>query len=334
MASICSAEMPRRTFLGAMAGGLLAVPLPAEAQPRKIPRLCFLTFDPGTPQSTRFTPFFRGLRDLGYVDGRNIAIDYLSVDGQAERFPTLAADCVRLKADVIVVTTTPGAQAAKNATRTIPIVLHALGDPVATGLVASLARPGGNVTGVTQMSSGLAAKRLELLKEVLPRLSRVLVLSDLGDSMAAPQLRELEHAAHSLGVTLLVRDIRSADDLPAAFDAGAKKHAEGLLTTAETRLSVYRNRALELAARHRLPGMYPYRGWVDADGLMAFISYTPNLQARTAYYVDKILKGAKPADLPVQQPSKFDLFINLKTAKALGLTIPPSLLQRADQVIE
>ncbi len=334
MASICSAEMPRRTFLGAMAGGLLAVPLPAEAQPRKIPRLCFLTFDPGTPQSTRFTPFFRGLRDLGYVDGRNIAIDYLSVDGQAERFPTLAADCVRLKADVIVVTTTPGAQAAKNATRTIPIVLHALGDPVATGLVASLARPGGNVTGVTQMSSGLAAKRLELLKEALPRLSRVLVLSDLGDSIAAPQLRELEHAAHSLGVTLLVRDIRSVDDLPAAFDAGAKKHAEGLLTTAETRLSVYRNRALELAARHRLPGMYPYRGWVDADGLMAFISYTPNLQARTAYYVDKILKGAKPADLPVQQPSKFDLFINLKTAKALGLTIPPSLLQRADQVIE
>ena len=334
MASICSAEMPRRTFLGAMAGGLLAVPLPAEAQPRKIPRLCFLTFDPGTPQSTRFTPFFRGLRDLGYVDGRNIAIDYLSVDGQAERFPTLAADCLRLKADVIVVTTTPGAQAAKNATRTIPIVLHALGDPVATGLVASLARPGGNVTGVTQMSSGLAAKRLELLKEALPRLSRVLVLSDLGDSIAAPQLRELEHAAHSLGVTLLVRDIRSVDDLPAAFDAGAKKHAEGLLTTAETRLSVYRNRALELAARHRLPGMYPYRGWVDAGGLMAFISYTPNLQARTAYYVDKILKGAKPADLPVQQPSKFDLFINLKTAKALGLTIPPSLLQRADQVIE
>ena len=187
---------------------------------------------------------------------------------------------------------------------------------------------------MSMMSPGLAAKRLELLKEVLPRLSRVLVLSDLGDSVAAPQLRELEHAAHSLGVKLMVRDIRSADDLPAAFDAGVRERAEGLLTTAETRLSVYRNRVVELAARHRLPGMYPYRTAVDAGGLMAFISYTPNLQARTAYYVDRILKGAKPGDLPVEQPTKFELVINLKTAKALGLTIPRSVLARADHIIE
>jgi len=326
--------MDRRVFISGITLGLLTAPLAAEGQQvGKIPRLCFLELSPGLSRSV-YSPFFQGLRDLGYVDGQTITIDYLSADGQAERFPALAADCVRLKADIVVASTTLAAQAAKKATRTIPIVMNALGDPVAAGLVASLARPEGNVTGVSMMSPGLAAKRLELLKEALPRLSRVLVLSDLGDSIAAPQLQELEHATHSLGVTLLVRDIRSADDLPAAFDAGAKKHAEGLLTTAETRLSVYRNRALELAARHRLPGMYPYRAWVDAGGLMAFISYTPNLQARTAYYVDKILKGAKPGDLPVEQPTKFELVINLKTAKALGLAIPPSLLQRADQVIE
>jgi putative ABC transport system substrate-binding protein len=248
--------MDRRAFIFVISFGFLAAPLAAGAQPRKIPRLCFLTFDPGTPQSTRFTPFFQGLRDLGYVDGRNIAIDYLSVDGQAERFPTLAADCVRLKADVIVVTTTPGAQAAKNATRTIPIVLHALGDPVATGLVASLARPGGNVTGVTQMSSGLAAKRLELLKEAVPRVSRVLVLAYLVDPIAPPQVKELETAARALGVKLLVQDIRTADDLPAAFEAGARERAEGVLTPAESIFFVQRARVIELAARHRLPAMY------------------------------------------------------------------------------
>jgi putative ABC transport system substrate-binding protein len=241
---------------------------------------------------------------------------------------------VRLKADVIVVTTTPGAQAAKNATRTIPIVLHALGDPVATGLVASLARPGGNVTGVTQMSSGLAAKRLELLKEAVPRVSRVLVLAYLVDPIAPPQVKELETAARSLGVKLLVQDIRTADDLPAAFDAGAKERAEGLLTTSASLFVVQRKRVVELAAQHRMPGMYPYRLVVDAGGLMAYDSYTSDLQARAATYVDKILKGAKPADLPVEQPTKFELIINLKTAKALGLTIPQSVLQRADQVIE
>jgi len=326
--------MNRRSFIGTLASGLLAAPLAAGPQPAgKIPRLCFLELNAGLWRSV-YSPFFQGLRDLGYVDGQTITIDYLSADGRVERFPTLAADCVRLKADIVVASTTLAAQAAKNATRTIPIVMNGLGDPVAAGLVVSIARPGGNVTGVSMMSPGLAAKRLELLKEVLPRLSRVLVLSDLGDSIAAPQLRELERATHSLGVTLLVRDIRSADDLPAAFDAGAKERAEGLLTTAETRLSVHRDRVLELAARHRLPGMYPYRGWVDAGGLMAFISYTANLQARTAYYVDKILKGAKPGDLPIEQPTKFELMINRKTAKALGLTIPQALLQRADQVIE
>jgi putative tryptophan/tyrosine transport system substrate-binding protein len=326
--------MERHEFIVTLGVALLAAPLAAEAQPAgKIPRLCFLTFSLGIPLST-FNPFFQRLRDLGYVDGQTITIDYLSADGQAKRFPILAAACLRLKADIIVATTTDAAQAAKNATRTTPIVMHALGDPVASGLVVSLARPGGNVTGVSMMSPGLAAKRLELLKEALPRLSRVLVLSDLGDSIAAPQLKELENAAHSLAVKLLVRDIRTADDLPAAFDAGARARAEGLLTTAETILAVHHKRVVELAARRRLPGMYPYRSAVAAGGLIAYISRTPNLQARTAFYVDKILKGANPADLPIEQPTKFELVINLKTAKALGLTVPQSLLLRADEVIE
>jgi putative ABC transport system substrate-binding protein len=326
--------MRRRAFLFGSVVALTA-PLVAEAQPSgKVPRLCFLTFDPGTPQSSRFNPFFQALRDIGYVDGQTLSIDYLSADGRGEQFPALAADCLRLKADIVVVTTTPAADAARNATRTVPIVMHALGDPVATGLVASLARPGGNVTGTTLLASGLSAKRLGLLKEIVPRISRVLVLSYLEDPIAAPQVKELESAAHSLGVKLLVRDISTADNLAAAFDAGPRGGAEGVLTTAESIFVVQRTRVVQLAAQHRLPGMYPYRLMVDAGGLMAYDSYTSDLQRRAATYVDRILKGAKPADLPVEQPTKFELIINLKTAKALGLTIPPSLLTRADQVIE
>lgn len=314
---------------------VFALPLAVDAeQAGKRPRLCFLTFDPGTTPASRFNPFFQRLRDLGYVDGRTITIDYLSADGQGERFPALAVECLRLKADIIVVTTTPAAQAAKNATRTIPIVMIPLGDPVGTGLVASLARPGGNVTGQTFMASGLAAKRLALLKEAVPRISQVLVLTYLVDPIAAPQVKELESAARSLGVKLIVQDIRTADDLPAAFDAGIRGRAEGLLTTAESIFAVQSKRVVELAARHRLPGLYPYRVVVESGGLMAYDSYTPDLLGRTATYVDRVLKGAKPADLPVEQPTKFELVINLKTAKALGLTISPSLLLRADQVIE
>jgi len=209
---------------------LVARPLAAQGQQAgKIPRLCFLTFDPGTTQSNRFSPFFQRLRDLGYVDGQTITVDYLSADGRGQRFPALAVECLRLKAHIIFVTTTPAAQAAKAATRTIPIIMIPLGDPVGTGLVASLAQPGGNVTGLTFMASGLAAKRLELLREAVPRISRVLVLSYLADPIAAPQIKELETAARSLGVKLLVQDIRTADDLPAAFDAGAKGRAEDSL---------------------------------------------------------------------------------------------------------
>jgi putative ABC transport system substrate-binding protein len=327
--------MRRRDFITLLGGMAVACPLTARAQvPKKIPRLCFLTFDPGTLESTRFKPFFQGLRDLGYLDGKTINIDYLSADGQSDRFPALASDCLRLKADIIVVTTTPAAIAAKNATRTIPIVMYPLGDPVVTGLVASLARPGGNVTGLTFMASGLSAKRIELLKEAVPTISRVLVLSYRVDPIAPPQLEELNTAASSLGVKLLVQDIRTANDIPVAFDVGVKEGVQGVITTVESIFAAQGKRVVQLATEHRLPGLYPYRLMAEAGGLMAFDAYTAEFQARTAIYVDKILKGANPSDLPVERPTKVELTINMTTAKALGLTIPASLLVRADDVIE
>jgi putative tryptophan/tyrosine transport system substrate-binding protein len=251
--------MRRRDFIKAICYPAAGWSLSAHAQPSKnIPRLCFLTFDPPASRSTRFASFFQGLVDLGYVDGQSITIDYLSADGRGERFPALATECLRLKADIIAVSTTPATQAAKNATRTIPIVMIALGDPVGTGLVDSLAQPGGNVTGMSMMASDVAAKRLELLKEAVPGISRVLVLSYLVDPIAPLQVKALERAARSLNVTLQIQDIRTADDLPAAFDAGAKERADGLLMTAESIFVAQRARVTELAARYRLPAMYPY----------------------------------------------------------------------------
>jgi len=321
-----------------LAASLALPPHVADGQSiGRIPRLCFLTFDPGTPQSPspRFEAFFEGLRDLGYVHGKTITIDYLVAEGRSEKFPELAAECVRLKANIIVVSTTPAAHAAKNTTRTIPIVMVALGDPVGTGLVESLARPGENITGMSQMTSGLAAKRLEVLKEAVPAISRVLVLSYLVDPIAPLQVKALKEAALSLGVTLFIRDIRTVDDLPAAFDAGDRAHAQGLLTTAESIFRLQRARVTELAARHRLPAVYPYAAFArDSGGLMAYEVDDADLHKRAAGYVDRLLKGAKPSDLAVQQPTKFDLVINLKTAKALGLTIPQSILIRADEIIQ
>jgi putative tryptophan/tyrosine transport system substrate-binding protein len=326
----------RREFITLLGGATAAWPLAASAQaPKNIPRLCFLTFDPGTLQSNRFDAFFKGLRDLGYASGQNIAIDYLSVEGNGERFPALAAECLRLKADVIAVSTTPAAQAAMAATRTIPIIMIGLGDPVRTGLVNSLGQPGGNVTGLSLMVPEVAAKRLGLLREAIPGISRVLVLTYLADPIAPLQVKALEEAAGSLGVTLQVNDIRTADDLPAAFDAAAKEHAEALLTTAESIFVAQRGRVTELAARYKLPAMYCYSTpVVDFGGLMAYDVSYPDVIRRAASYVDRILKGAKASDLPVEQPIKFEFSINLKTAKTLGLTIPPGVLVIADKVIE
>jgi putative ABC transport system substrate-binding protein len=326
--------MRRRDFM-MLVGSAAAMPLAARAQqPKKIPRLCFLTFDPGTFQTRppRFDPFFASLRDLGYADEKTIAIDYLSSDGHGDRFSALAAECVRLNADIIAVHTTP---AAKNATRNIPIIMIALGDPVGTGIVDSLAQPGGNITGMSLMLPEVAVKRLGLLKDAVPAISRVLVLSYLADPVAGLQVKAMKDAAPSLGVTLQIHDIRSGDDLPAAFDVGASERAEGLLTTAESIFFVHRAQVTHLAARYRLPAIYPFSMAVDeAGGLMSYDVDRPDLYRRAAMYVDSMLKGAKPSELPVQQPTKFDFVINLKAANTLGLIFPPGLLAIADRVIE
>lgn len=311
---------------------------PSEAQKSgKIPRLCFLTFDPGTLQtrSPRFDGFFHGLRDLGYVDGRNIHITYLSADNKGDRFPALIDECLKLKPDVIAVTTTPAAHLLKKATRTVPVVMVALGDPLGTGLVDSLSKPSQNITGMSLMVPQLAVKRLELLKELVPGLSRVLVLSFLADPIAPIQVKEMEGAARSMSVTLQVEDIRTADDLPGAFAAASRAGAQGALVTEESMFIVHRAQVTQLAAKHRLPVVYPFvLAVTDAAGLMAYTVKTYQVHRNAAAYVDRILKGAKIADLPVLQPTEFELVISLKTAQALGIAIPAPLRLRATQLIE
>jgi putative ABC transport system substrate-binding protein len=310
----------------------------AVAQPvKRVPRLCFLTFDPGTPQSPakRFEAFFERLRELGYTNGETITIDYLHPEGRSDRYPEIAAECLQLKPDIIAVTTTPGAHALKNATTTIPIVMVGLGDPVGAKLVDSLGHPGGNLTGLSLMTSVLAVKRLELLKEAVPGLSRVLVLTYLVDPISPLQVEAMKDAASRLGVTLHVIDIKTPDDLPAAFEAGSSVGAQGVLTTAESIFRVARARVTELAARYTLPAVYPFAEIVlENGGLMAYDVSLREVHRSAADYVDRILRGAKPSDLPIQQPAVFQLVINLKTAKALGLTLSPTLLARADKLVE
>ena len=327
--------MKRREFIGGLTGAAVW-PLATKAQaPKKMPRLCFLTFDPGTLQANRFEAFFHGMRDLGYVNGQNVEIDYLSAEANSERFPALAEECLRREVDVIVVSTTPAAQVAMAATRTVPIIMIGLGDPVRTGLVKTLVEPGGNVTGLSLMVSEIGAKRLGLLKEALPNITRVLVLTYLADPIAPVQVDALQEAARSRGIKLQVRDIRSADDLPAAFEAAAAENAEALLTTAESIFVAQRARVTELAARYKIPAMYCYsRHVIDAGGLMAYEASYSDVIRRAASYVDRVLKGAKASDLPVGLPIEFEFSINLATAKALGLTIPPAVLAITDKVIE
>jgi putative ABC transport system substrate-binding protein len=328
--------MTRRAFitlLGRAAAWPLVVALPAGAA-QKLPRLCFVTFDPGTLQTNRFGVFFNRLSDLGYVDGKTIAIDYLSADGRGERFSGLAEECLRRGADVIAVSTTPAAKAAKAATSTVPIVMLGLVDPTESGLVASLARPGGNITGQATPASEIGTKRLQLLTELLPGVKRVRVLFYPADPIDAPQIRKLKQAADTLGLTLQLREIRSAEDFPSAFEDRGNEPVQALLTTVESIFLVNRSRIIELAMQHRLPAVYPFFPSARDGALIAYGTVTDEMLRGAAGQVDRILKGAKPADLPVEQPTKFELVINLKTAKALGLTVPQSLLQRADEVIE
>ena len=279
--------------------------------------------------------FRQGLRDLGYVEGRNIVIEYRYADEKYERLPALAAELVRLKVDVIVSHGTPGPLAAKQATSAIPIVMTSAGDPVASGLVSSLARPGGNVTGLSLMVPELGGKRVQLLKEILPGLSRVAVLWNAANPYASLVVREMEIAATTLGVQLQSLVVRGPDDFEGALAAATTGRA-GALTAVEDPLTITkRTQIVDFAAKSRLPAIYGVKEFVDAGGLMSYGAHLADLYRRAAAtYVDKILKGAKPADLPVQQPTKFEFVINLKTAKALGLTIPQSVLLRADEVIQ
>ena len=323
--------MDRRTFIGGVAGSLLCAPIAARAQPEKVYRVGILETVPASRNAANLDALRKGLRDLGYVEGRNLIIEYRSADGRAERFPELAAELVRLKVDLVVTRGTPAADAAKNATQTIPVVMAAM-RPLA--VVASLARPSGNITGVTTFSTELTGKRLELLKELVPRLSRVALLHNMDNPAAPPEWEETKMAARSLGLQAQLLDVRSQDDLGRAFELAARQHVEALVIGADGLTQMYQQTIVDLVARNKLPAVYPGREFVEAGGLMAYAVNYPDLYFRFASFVDRIFKGAKPAELPVEQPTKFELLLNLTTAKALDLIIPQSLLLRADDVIQ
>jgi len=304
----------------------------AEAQPLgKVPRIGLLLNNP-TPEQGRQATFRQALRDLGWIEGENIAIEYRYAEGKSDRFPELAAELVRLKVDIILAIGAPAAQAAKSATRTIPIVTST-GDPVGTGLVASLASPGGNVTGVANFTPELVGKRLELLKEVLPQISRVAILWSPDSAGAERWMAEAETAAASLGIKRQAVAVRGPNDLEQAFAAMRKERAGGLIPLRSPLIINQLKRIVELAGKSRVPALYDDREFTEAGGLMSYGAVLFDLDRRAAIYVNKILKGAKPADLPVEQPTKFEFLINLKTAKQIGLTIPPNVLARADKVI-
>ena len=328
----------RLVLMVVLAFGLLAAPLAAGAeQPGKVFRIGILANVPLTdPEGARvWGALIQGLRELGYVEGRNMTIEFRSSDGKYERLPDLAAELVRLKVDVIVAPATQNPLAAKQATRTIPIVMASSGDPVQSGLVASLARPGGNITGLTGVvGPELVGKQLELLKEAVPKVSRVAVLWNPASTINPLWLGEAKGAARSLRVQLQLLEARGPDEFERAFAAMTRDRAGALLVLTDGMFLLHRTRIAVLAAKQRLPAMYGFRELVDAGGLMAYGASLRDNFRRAATYVDKILKGAKPADLPVEQPTKFELVINAKTAKALGLTIPPSVLLRTDEVIQ
>lgn len=314
---------------------LVAAPFAVDAQQAagKVVRIGWLS--PAVGPNPRSESFLQGLRDLGYVDGRNIVVESRWAEGRFERLPDLAAGLVRLQVDVIVAEVTQASLAAKGATSTIPIIMVGVADPVGVGLVASLARPGGNITGTSSMAAEVVAKQLALLKETVPNVSRVGALwNPANQAFQTLQVKEAEVAARTLAVQLLFREARNLDELDGAFSAMVRERVGALHVLNDPMFASNPRRIADLAARSRLPAVYGQRDYADAGGLMAYGPSYTDIFRRAAIYVDKILKGAKPADLPVEQPTKFELIINLKTARALGLTIPPSVLGRADEIIE
>src|SRR5262245_29939292 len=330
--SRCAAGINRRTFFATVVAGLLAAPLVARAQTARVWRIGYLTHDAAEAANPTMVAFRQRLRELGYAEGQNVALEIRAAEGRVDRFPALAADLVRLKVDVIVAGGDPATEAAQKATMSIPIVMIAASDPGSYGFVTSISRPGGNITGLTSQSSDLAGKTLQLLKEAVPNLSRVAVLLDPAPG-AQQTLREIKVAAPGLGLQLQVIEVRSSSELKGAFATATRGKVGGAIILGRT---LWPQRALiaELAVKRHLPtaGMLP--AFAEAGWLVGYGTSVPEQGKRAAEFVDQILKGAKPADLPIEQPTKFEPAINLKTAKALGLTIPQSLLLRADQVIQ
>jgi putative ABC transport system substrate-binding protein len=310
-------------------------PIAARAQQAgKVHRIGVLETISTTLNVANFYALREGLRQLGYAEGQNLVIEYRSADGRDDRFPGLARELLALKVDVIVTRGTPAAKAVKNATSTVPVVMMASGDPVGVGLVTSLARPGGNITGLSAIVGELSPKRLELIREIVPGLARIAVLANTSNDAVRRDWARIETAARSLGVQSQLLDLRESDALGPTFDDASARRADALVVVIDAITQANQQRIVDLAMKHRLPAIYSSREFVDAGGLISYgVSY-PDLYRRAATYVDKILKGTKPADLPVVQPTKFELVINLKTAKALGLTIPDKLLALADEVIE
>ena len=318
-----------------VAAAILTVAMVANAQqPTKVPRIGYLAAVSRSANAVRIEAFRQGLRELGYVEGKNIVIEYRYAEGKRDRLPALAAELVRLKVDIIVTGGGSSTRAVKEATSTIPIVMAQDDDPVGNGFVASLTRPGGNITGLATLAPELSGKQLELLKEIVPKLSRVAVLGSSTNPGNAQALKETELAAGALAVKLQYLDVLDPKDIEIAFRAASKGRADAVLTLTSSILYSQRAQLADLAVKSRLAAIYPFPEYVEAGGLMSYGVSLTDLHRRAVTYVDKILKGRKPADLPVEQPRKFELVINLKTAKQIGLTIPPSVLYRADKVIK
>jgi putative ABC transport system substrate-binding protein len=323
--------MKRREFISLL-GGAAAWPIAARAQQAgKMYRLGILEPIPAARNAANLNALRKGLQELGYVEGRNLVIEYRSAD-VADRFPELASELVRLKVDLIVTRGTPAAIAAKDATGTIPVVMATMGGPGA--IVPSFARPGGNITGVITFSTELTGKRVEIIKELIPNVSRIALLHNMSNPAVPPEWEETKTATRALGLQAELLDVRSQEDLARAFELAGRQHVDALVIGADGLIQTHRQAIVDLVAHNRLPAVYPAREFVEAGGLAAYGVNYPDLYLRFASFVDKIFKGEKPGDLPVEQPTKFELVINAKTAKTLGLTIPPTLLVRADEVIE
>jgi putative tryptophan/tyrosine transport system substrate-binding protein len=327
--------MQRREFITLLSGIVAAWPLAARAQqPAKIPRIGFLGNSTATMEANLIGPLRDGLRELGYEEGRNVIIEFCWADGKYDQFPALVAELLAAKVDVIITAGTPATLAIKKATSTVPLVFIAVGDPVGTGVVPNLGRPGGNITGLSSIAPDLEGKRLELLREVVPKLSHVAFFLNPANAFHTASMRQARVAAQSLGIKLQPMEVNKSEQLDGAFASIVKEKPDALLILADRVFLHNRKRMMEFAIQQRLPSVNAYRELVEAGGLISYGPSYEDMHRRAAVYVDKILKGTKPADLPIEQPTKFTLLINLKTAKTLGLTVPPTLVARADELIE